>query len=77
VRALQEGLVIMRLVGLKHDLWSQIKFLNSLLQVLERLFFTKGHCHPRQEAKVLVYLYKMLTTCLIVLIFGSRDFHHY
>jgi len=32
---------------------------------------------PRQEAKLLVYLYKMLTTCLIVQLFDSWDFHHY
>jgi len=32
--------------------------------------------HPRQEAKLLIYLYKMLTSCLIVLIFGLQDFHH-
>ena len=32
---------------------------------------------PRQEAKLVIRLCKMLTTCLTVLIFGSGKYPHY
>ena len=63
--------------GLKQDTVVTKLIFKFISQALETLFLT--NCvpsGPRQEAKLVVCLYKMLTTCLTALIFGSGKYRH-
>jgi len=52
--------------GLNHDFVA-----THITSTRKVIFYKKPH---RQEPKMLVCMYKMLTTCLIVLIFGMGDY---
>ena len=63
--------------GLKQDGTTVIQLIFKFIsQTLETLSLTNGCVRTQSRNQTSHFLYKILTTCLTVLIFGSGKYHH-